>query len=158
PARPRWPRPRAPASSPRTRPSAGPPRRCSSSSGPARGRRQRGCSLPSCRMTRATPQGAECPAETVTRQRETETLSEGARDGSDGRFRAVPRAVLEGCGPSPGFTADTEHYLPRLLGPAALCFLPRRLAEDDPSFKQLIPYVVLRCGGLVFHYRRGRAG
>jgi predicted NUDIX family phosphoesterase len=77
---------------------------------------------------------------------------------SDELVLSVPRAVLEACGPFHGFTADTARYLPRLLGPAALRFLPRRQAEDDPSFKQLIPYVVLRCGGLVFHYRRGRAG
>jgi predicted NUDIX family phosphoesterase len=71
---------------------------------------------------------------------------------------AVPRPVLEACGTFHGFTPDAERYLPRLLDPAALLFLPRRQAEDDPAFKQLIPYAVLRCGGLVFHYRRGKAG
>jgi predicted NUDIX family phosphoesterase len=30
--------------------------------------------------------------------------------------------------------------------------------ETDPSFKQLIPYVVLQWNGRVFHYRRGNAG
>ena len=28
--------------------------------------------------------------------------------------------------------------------------------ETDPSFKQIIPYVVLRCSGQIFHYTRGK--
>src|SRR5262249_14679037 len=35
---------------------------------------------------------------------------------------------------------------------------PRAEVESDPSFKQLIPYVMLRCAGEVFHYTRGAAG
>lgn len=70
----------------------------------------------------------------------------------------VPTAILHEAGLFQGFTAATARYLPRLLDPAHLRFLPRSAAEDDPSFKQLIPYVVLRCGGLVFHYRRGQKG
>jgi predicted NUDIX family phosphoesterase len=49
-------------------------------------------------------------------------------------------------------------YLPRLLDPAHLSYRPRSEVETDPSFKQLIPYVVLRCGDQVFHYTRGRRG
>jgi len=40
----------------------------------------------------------------------------------------------------------------------AFRFRPRYEVETDPSFKQLIPYIVLTCGELVFHYRRGSAG
>src|SRR5262249_31186008 len=42
--------------------------------------------------------------------------------------------------------------------PARLRFLPRAEAEEDPSFKQLIPYLVLRHGGQVFYYRRRGGG
>ena len=70
----------------------------------------------------------------------------------------VPTAVLHDAGLFQGFTPDVAHYLPRLLDSSQMRFLPRSAAEDDPLFKQLIPYVVLRCGGLVFHYRRGKAG
>ncbi len=49
-------------------------------------------------------------------------------------------------------------YLPHLLDPAHLSYRPRAEVETDPSFKQLIPYVVLRCGDLVFHYTRGQRG
>jgi predicted NUDIX family phosphoesterase len=51
-----------------------------------------------------------------------------------------------------------DRYLPRLLDPARLSYRPRSEVETDPSFKQLIPYVVLRCGGDVFHYTRGQRG
>jgi predicted NUDIX family phosphoesterase len=45
-----------------------------------------------------------------------------------------------------------------LLDPAHFSFLPRSRAEDDPSFKQLIPYVVMKHGDHVFHYTRGLGG
>jgi predicted NUDIX family phosphoesterase len=45
-----------------------------------------------------------------------------------------------------------------LLDPAHLSYRPRSEVETDPSFKQLIPYVVLRCGDQVFHYTRGARG
>ena len=71
---------------------------------------------------------------------------------------AVPTAVLREAGLFPGFTDRVEHYLPIVLDPSRLCFLPRDEAEIDPSFKQLIPYLVLRHGGRVFHYRRRGGG
>ncbi|HYX10829.1 MAG TPA: hypothetical protein VE817_02545 [Candidatus Acidoferrum sp.] len=37
-------------------------------------------------------------------------------------------------------------------------FEPRRTMEDDPSFKQIIPYLVLRDGARWFLMRRTRAG
>jgi predicted NUDIX family phosphoesterase len=71
---------------------------------------------------------------------------------------AVPTAVLHRAGLFQGFSPEVERYLPHLLDPAHLRYLPRPEAEDDPTHKQLIPYVVLRCGGQLFHYTRGRAG
>jgi predicted NUDIX family phosphoesterase len=70
----------------------------------------------------------------------------------------VPTAVLHEVGVFQGFCPEVERYLPRLLAPARLRYLPRPEAEHDPAWKQLIPYIVLRCGELVFHYRRGQAG
>jgi predicted NUDIX family phosphoesterase len=70
----------------------------------------------------------------------------------------VPTARLQQLGVFQGFCPRIETYLPALLDPAHLRFLPRSAAENDPSFKQLIPYIVLRCGTQVFHYTRGQAG
>jgi predicted NUDIX family phosphoesterase len=74
------------------------------------------------------------------------------------RVLVVPTAVLRDLGLFQGFCAEVERYLPHLLAPAHLRFVPRPEAEHDPTLKQLIPYIVLRCGELVFHYVRGKAG
>jgi predicted NUDIX family phosphoesterase len=74
------------------------------------------------------------------------------------RVLVVPASVLHDLGLFHGFSPEVERYLPTLLDPARLRYLPRAAAEHDPSFKQLIPYIVLRCGERVFHYRRGGAG
>jgi predicted NUDIX family phosphoesterase len=79
-------------------------------------------------------------------------------DPGEERVLVVPTARLHQLGVFQGFNPRVEAYLPALLDPAHLRFLPRSAAEEDPSFKQLIPYVVLRCGGQVFHYTRGRSG
>jgi predicted NUDIX family phosphoesterase len=70
----------------------------------------------------------------------------------------APAALLHEIGTFHGFCPDVGRYLPRLLGSGQLRFLARAEAETDPSWKQLIPYVVLRCGPEVFHYRRGGSG
>jgi predicted NUDIX family phosphoesterase len=70
----------------------------------------------------------------------------------------VPTAIFHRLGLFQGFTPEVDRYLPGLLDPGHLTFLPRDEAENDPDFKQLIPYVILRCGGQVYHYRRGSSG
>jgi predicted NUDIX family phosphoesterase len=71
------------------------------------------------------------------------------------RVLVVPTAVFHSLGRFHGFTPDVHRYLPALLDPAHLRYLRRGDAETDPSFKQLIPYVVLRWRDRVFHYTRG---
>lgn len=70
----------------------------------------------------------------------------------------IPTAVLHDAGVFHGFTDDVEHFLPKILDVRHFRYLPRDEAENDPSFKQLIPYLVLRHGGRVFHYRRAGGG
>ncbi|HMO14990.1 MAG TPA: phosphoesterase [Pirellulaceae bacterium] len=60
-----------------------------------------------------------------------------------------------------GFSADTGRYLTELFNPANTMYLPRDAMENDPSFKQLIPYVIFRHidarGQLsVLRYTRGK--
>ena len=74
------------------------------------------------------------------------------------RVLVVPAVLFHEVGVFQGFRADVSRYLPLLLDPAQLSYRPRAEVETDPSFKQLIPYVVLKCGGQVFHYARGRRG
>ena len=55
----------------------------------------------------------------------------------------VPRALFDEVGAFQGFCGDTAAYLPVLLDPRHTSWRPRASVEDDPSFKQLIPYCVL---------------
>lgn len=74
------------------------------------------------------------------------------------RVMVVPTAALREAGLFQGLSDRVGHYLPRLLRPGLLRYLPRDEAEVDVEHKQLIPYVVLRHEGRVYHYRRGGAG
>jgi predicted NUDIX family phosphoesterase len=73
----------------------------------------------------------------------------------------VPTAVFHGLGHFQGFSADADRYLAELLKPANVSYRPRAEMEQDPSFKQLIPYVIFRHvspGGKasIFTYTRGK--
>lgn len=73
----------------------------------------------------------------------------------------VPTELFHRLGHFQGFSADVERYLDELLSPEHTSYRPRDEVEEDPSFKQLIPYVILRHrdaqrGERVFHYTRGK--
>lgn len=71
----------------------------------------------------------------------------------------VERKVIEELGIFHGLQFDVSRYLRRLFSPGTLRFMARSEAEKDPSYKQLIPYVVMTCGGKYLNYVRGkRAG
>ncbi len=74
------------------------------------------------------------------------------------RVLCIPRSQLEAAGAFHGFRPADPVFARVLLDAAGYSFRTRSEVETDPSFKQLIPYVVLRCGGRVFHYRRGGSG
>ncbi len=60
----------------------------------------------------------------------------------------------------PGWRGVRRAGVPEILAAAlaSASFRPRAEAEDDPAWKQLIPYLVLRDGEQVFLMRRTRAG
>jgi predicted NUDIX family phosphoesterase len=73
----------------------------------------------------------------------------------------VPTPVFHQIGHFQGFSGDTRRYLDELLRPEHMSYRPRGEMEQDPSFKQLIPYVVFRYttpSGEVqlFQYTRGK--
>ncbi len=71
----------------------------------------------------------------------------------------VERNVLERVGMFQGLTFDIELYLSELFVRGVPRFMPRSLAEADPAYKQLIPYVIMTHGGKYISYIRGkRAG
>ncbi|MBN2511598.1 MAG: hypothetical protein JXB18_01545, partial [Sedimentisphaerales bacterium] len=71
----------------------------------------------------------------------------------------IPRKELEKVGIFHGLMMDTDKYLKAIFAPGVPRFMPRSLAEKDPSFKQIIPYVLMACDGKYLSYVRGkRAG
>ena len=71
----------------------------------------------------------------------------------------VERKVIEEVGMFHGLEFDVERYLERIFAPGTLSFMPRSKAEVNPDYKQLIPYVLMACGGEYLSYVRGkRAG
>lgn len=70
----------------------------------------------------------------------------------------VPTLLFHEIGYFQGFQPDVERYLQTLLDPLHTSFRPRNEVEEDPSYKQLIPYCLFQCGGQLFHYKRGKAG
>lgn len=68
----------------------------------------------------------------------------------------VPTLLFHEVGYFQGFNPDADQYLKTLLDPAYTSYRPRDVMEQDPSFKQLIPYCVFRCGEQIFSYRRDK--
>ncbi len=78
----------------------------------------------------------------------------------DEEVLVVPATLLHELGPFSGFLSTIDRYLPALLDRSNQSFRPRSLVETDPSFKQLIPYVILECNDeqntRLFQYTRGK--
>ncbi|MGA1979110.1 MAG: hypothetical protein ABSG99_00885 [Sedimentisphaerales bacterium] len=71
----------------------------------------------------------------------------------------IERKVLEQVGMFNGLTFDVDRYLYKIFAPGVPRFIPRSKAEKDPSYKQLIPYVIMAHDGRYLSYVRGkRAG
>ena len=68
----------------------------------------------------------------------------------------IERRVLEELGVFQGISRDVERYLPRLWDAKGASFMPRNQAENNPSYKQLIPYVIMSYGDTYLCYTRGR--
>jgi predicted NUDIX family phosphoesterase len=68
----------------------------------------------------------------------------------------VPTSLFHEIGHFQGFQPDAARYLETLLDPAYTSYRPRDQVEEDPGYKQLIPYCIFRCGEEIFHYKRGK--
>jgi len=61
----------------------------------------------------------------------------------DEQILVVPTAEFHKIGHFQGFCSDPKPYLYGLINPDVMQFRPRAAMEEDPSFKQLIPYIVI---------------
>ena len=76
------------------------------------------------------------------------------------RVLVVPTEVFHELGYFQGFCGDVDRYLNRLFSPQHTTFRSRHEVEENPGFKQLIPYVIFcyrdeEGRQMVFQYTRG---
>ncbi len=64
--------------------------------------------------------------------------------------------TLEELGPFQGLSTDVDRYVNVLFEPGVARFMSRSRAETDPTYKQLIPYVIMTCEGQYLTYIRGK--
>ncbi|MCA9212128.1 MAG: phosphoesterase [Planctomycetales bacterium] len=72
----------------------------------------------------------------------------------------VPTEAFHQLGHFQGFSTEVDRYVDQLLVAENISYRPRDEMEEDPSFKQLIPYIVFRHTDdagrqSLFRYRRG---
>jgi predicted NUDIX family phosphoesterase len=72
-----------------------------------------------------------------------------------GRVLVVPSDAFDRLGRFQGFSTEADRYISGLLGAGLGEFRPRAEVEDDPGYKQIIPYVIFRSGLEIFCYTRG---
>jgi predicted NUDIX family phosphoesterase len=71
----------------------------------------------------------------------------------------VERRVFEDVGTFQGLQFDVDKYIKKLFVRGVSRFMTRSQVEKDPSFKQIIPYVIMSHNGKYLTYVRGvRAG
>lgn len=76
----------------------------------------------------------------------------------DEQILVIERETIETIGMFHGLKLDVQPYLDAIFSGMPV-FKPRAEMETNPAFKQLIPYVIMRCGGKYLTYLRGkRAG
>jgi predicted NUDIX family phosphoesterase len=68
-----------------------------------------------------------------------------------------PRQLLDTLGDFQGIQLDATRYIGSILDGGQTRFMPRSQAEENPDFKQIIPYVLIRQGDRWLHYVRGKA-
>ncbi len=74
----------------------------------------------------------------------------------DSSVLVVETSKVDQVGSFQGYVTNVQGYLSILLSPQNNLFLLRTQAEQDPQYKQLIPYIVLRFQDSVFSYVRGK--
>lgn len=71
---------------------------------------------------------------------------------------SIRRSLFDELGAFQGLNFNVAHYLTPILSRENNFFLPRSQAENDPAFKQIVPYVILTHAGKILHYVRGKKG
>ena len=77
----------------------------------------------------------------------------------DEQVLVIERKVLEQVGMFQGLMFDVDKYKKQIFAPGVSRYMPRSKAEEDPNYKQIIPYVIMTHEEKYLCYVRGkRAG
>ena len=68
----------------------------------------------------------------------------------------VKRELFDELGCFQGLNFQPEKYLRAILSRGSNFFIPRTEAENDPAYKQIIPYALMAFEETVLHYVRGK--
>jgi len=68
----------------------------------------------------------------------------------------VKRELFDELGSFQGLNFEAEKYLKAILSRGCNFFVPRPEAENDPAYKQIIPYALIAFEETVLHYVRGK--
>jgi len=68
----------------------------------------------------------------------------------------IERKILEQVGMFQGLTFDVDNYLGEIFVQGIPRFMPRSQVEENPAYKQLIPYVLMSYQDKYLSYIRGR--
>ena len=68
----------------------------------------------------------------------------------------VKRELFDELGSFQGLNFEPEKYLKPILSRGSNFFVPRPEAENDPAYKQIIPYALIAFEETVLHYVRGK--
>jgi predicted NUDIX family phosphoesterase len=68
----------------------------------------------------------------------------------------VKRELFDELGSFQGLNFRPEKYLRAILSRGSNFFIPRTEAENDPAYKQIIPYALMAFEETVLHYVRGK--
>jgi predicted NUDIX family phosphoesterase len=68
----------------------------------------------------------------------------------------IKRSLFDQLGSFQGLNFEPRKYLDAILSRGNNLFLQRAQAEQDPTHKQIIPYVLLTFGNTVLYYVRGK--
>jgi predicted NUDIX family phosphoesterase len=74
----------------------------------------------------------------------------------DENVLVVRRSLFDELGSFQGLNFEPNKYLSELLSRGNNFFLPRAQAENDPTYKQIIPYALIVHGDTILHYVRGK--
>jgi len=74
----------------------------------------------------------------------------------DENVLVIRRSLLDELGSFQGLNFEAEKYLKPILSRGSNFFIPRPEAENNPAYKQIVPYALIAFEKTVLHYVRGK--